>query len=235
MERDEYGRWSKLEWVEGKPDWPSLEIRTFECEKFDPTDLMGFNNTGNIRIWLSEECLAYYLLQTAKQLREKSVLELGAGMTGLAGLCCAYYANHVTITDGNRRSVNNVSAIIARNQLTNCESTSFRWEDSELLLEKFDLIIAADCFFHTDGHESFITVLEEHLKEDGTVILCAPERAGTLRSFLEKLFEKGTFTVDQTANVCDKVVEKISVLTANDPEFDADKYHVKRLVLRRNR
>ncbi|KAE9549582.1 hypothetical protein FO519_007203 [Halicephalobus sp. NKZ332] len=226
MERDEHGKWLKLKWTEGEAYWPSPELRLFECERFDATDLTGFNNTGNIRIWLSEECLAYYLLETAEELKGKSILELGAGMTGLAGLCCARYAHYVTITDGNEKSVNNVSAIIAKNELTNCESICLRWGESESLVQKFDLIIAADCFFHTDGHEPFIDVLEKCLKQDGTVVICAPERAGTLRSFLEKLFERGTFVVDQTANVCDKVVEKISMLTAKDPEFDADKYHL---------
>ena len=51
-----------------------------------------------------------YCLENKHLFINKSVLELGAGMTGLAGLVAgqACGAKHVLITDGNENSVENL-------------------------------------------------------------------------------------------------------------------------------
>ena len=80
-------------------------------------DLTGFNNTGNICVWPSEEVLAAYCLENLHLFHEKSILELGAGMTGLAGLIVSQTANpkHVLITDGNENSIENLNIVINEN------------------------------------------------------------------------------------------------------------------------
>lgn len=82
-----------------------------------PEELMGFNNTGNVRIWPSEEVLAYYVLSNLDIFRDKTVLELGGGMSCLAGLMAALYGYccDVHLTDGNPNSVYNVERILERN------------------------------------------------------------------------------------------------------------------------
>lgn len=88
---------------------------------FTANELIGFNNTGNVCVWPSEECLAYYLLRNRNLCRNRSVLELGGGMSCLAGVLAAKYCNPsaVTLTDGNVTSVDNVRCIVARNDMTN--------------------------------------------------------------------------------------------------------------------
>lgn len=91
-----------------------------------PEELMGFNNTGNVRIWPSEEVLAYYVLSNLDLFRDKIVLELGGGMSCLAGIMAALYGfcNGVHLTDGNPNSVYNVERILEKNVFTTKVSSS---------------------------------------------------------------------------------------------------------------
>lgn len=61
------------------------------------------DNTGNVCLWPSEEVLGWVLLSLADSLNGKRVCELGAGMTGLAGmaLACVSQPAEILITDGN--------------------------------------------------------------------------------------------------------------------------------------
>ncbi|XP_043268922.1 calmodulin-lysine N-methyltransferase [Venturia canescens] len=96
-----------------------VEIRRINKKSFTANELMGFNNTGNVCVWPSEECLAYYLLNNPHICRNKMVLELGGGMSCLAGVYLAKYCEPagVTLTDGNVTSVDNVRCIVARNNM----------------------------------------------------------------------------------------------------------------------
>lgn len=89
------------------------------CKSFTASELIGFNNTGNVRVWPSEECLAFYLLRNRAICRNRRVLELGGGMSCLAGIFVAKYCGpeSLTLTDGNVTSVENVRRIVARNEL----------------------------------------------------------------------------------------------------------------------
>ena len=103
----------------------ALDHEIFEVEvrrinkTFTANELIGFNNTGNVCVWPSEECLAYYLLNNQGICRNKTVLELGGGMSCLAGVFVAKYCGPagVTLTDGNVTSVDNVRCIVARNNM----------------------------------------------------------------------------------------------------------------------
>ncbi|XP_054003522.1 calmodulin-lysine N-methyltransferase [Hylaeus anthracinus] len=94
----------------------SVQIRRLH-KSFTANELIGFNNTGNVCVWPSEECLAYYLLRNREICRNRRVLELGGGMSCLAGVLAAKYCDpsDVTVTDGNVTSVDNVRCIVARN------------------------------------------------------------------------------------------------------------------------
>jgi len=80
-------------------------------------DLTGFNNTGNICVWPSEEVLGGFCLENLQLFDKKSVLELGAGMSGLAGLMVAQACSptEVVISDGNQNSVENLEFVVNQN------------------------------------------------------------------------------------------------------------------------
>ena len=161
--------------------------------------IIGFNNTGNVCVWPSEEVMAWYCLRNAHRLiAGRSVCELGCGMTALAGLmlACTGLPSYVLLTDGNETSVHNVEAILSANAsalLTCTAKTStcvLRWDEAFLSQRSphdgfFDVIVCADCVFFTELHACLTRVLLKLLKPHGTVILFAPERGGTLRQFCE--------------------------------------------------
>lgn len=101
-------------------DEGQFEVQIRRINKtFTANELIGFNNTGNVCVWPSEECLAYYLLKNRAICRNRNVLELGGGMSCLAGIMAAKYCNpsSITLTDGNVTSVDNVRCTVARNGL----------------------------------------------------------------------------------------------------------------------
>lgn len=238
INQDDTGKWFKLKWKE-RDGWPVVDVRLIDKYRFDVMDLMGFNNTGNIRIWPSEECLTYYLLENRKLFAGKTMLEIGGGMTGLAGISCAFIAAEVIITDGNKKSIENLQLIIDHNKVGDkCQAVFHRWDQPppDLLVSKqFDLVVAADCFFDPAGHENFIDNLNSFLSPTGVALLFSPERGGSLRCFIEKLFQRNVFNVEQTANICEGITSKISAITASSStdDFDADKDHVKMLTLQK--
>lgn len=113
-----------------------------------PEELMGFNNTGNVRIWPSEEVLAYYVLSNLDLFRDKTVLELGGGMSCLAGIMAALYGfcSDVHLTDGNPNSVYNVKRILEKNVFSTKVSCSVSYNKTLMLLNETYTILCRFVF-----------------------------------------------------------------------------------------
>ncbi|KNC78648.1 hypothetical protein SARC_08931 [Sphaeroforma arctica JP610] len=151
--------------------------------------LIGFDNTGNVCVWPSEEVLAYYCLRNRHLFRNKVVLELGAGMTGLAGLAIAMDCSSkaVVLTDGNEHSVDKLRENIDRNypvsrsdteaetsedieRESGIEPTCERlvWDPATPVAELFesavDVIVCADCLFFRDTHARMAALISKLLK-----------------------------------------------------------------------
>jgi calmodulin-lysine N-methyltransferase len=100
-----------------------IECNKFQCnvhiaKLWTMKDLIGFNNTGNIKFWASEAALTYFALDNLPMFTDSWVLELGGGMFCLAGLMVAKYSGAfaVHLTDGNNSSLNNVRKSISLNE-----------------------------------------------------------------------------------------------------------------------
>ena len=178
-------------------------------------DLQGFNNTGNVCIWPSEEVMALYCLENITQFTDLSICELGSGMTGLAGifLAATKCPKEVILTDGNEKSVTNLNRIISRNQSsfgkTCVTGQIFTWDEHRIssdFMDRFDVIICADCLFFTEVHESLIAVLKSLLRPTGKIYMFAPERSGTLQQFCSIAMKR--FHVEVTDRYLDVVWHK---------------------------
>lgn len=161
--------------------------RTFSAE-----DLMGFNNTGNVCIWPSEETLTYYVCSNLHIFYDKTVLELGGGMSCLAGLFVCKYggARHVTVTDGNKVSVDNVAVTLQCNDFKSIDCKVLKW-GADTVSHHFDVILCADCLFFDDVRNDLIDCLWDTLADNGLALIMAPQRGYTLDSFIHQAEQKG--------------------------------------------
>lgn len=191
--------------------------RTFSAE-----DLMGFNNTGNVCIWPSEETLSYYACGNLALFRGKRVLELGGGMSCLAALYVAKYASaaRVLATDGNAASVENVQAILRCNSFAcRTECAVLKWA-SDTELAQFDVIVSADCLFFDDARSDFVDCLRRRLAVGGLALVMAPQRGATLDSFVAQAQQVG-LRCRTVRRYSDVVWHKRLALMAN-ADFDDD-------------
>lgn len=156
--------------------------------------LQGFNNTGNVCVWPSEEVLTYYCLRNSGVFSKKAVCELGGGMTCLAAIalatCCD--ASEIFMTDGNEQSVSNLEHIVSKNQScfysSNVHAGLLRWgNDVDLGIHEghFDYIISADCLFFDEGRADLASMIFRLLKPKGEAVIMAPRRGETFQQFVE--------------------------------------------------
>ncbi|VDO64762.1 unnamed protein product [Onchocerca flexuosa] len=168
-----------------------FDVHIYSAVTITPSVLTGFNNSGNIRIWPSEECLADYLLKHEWLVRGKTILELGSGMVGLSGLTSAALgATEVVLTDGNEKSVENIRRIIEMNKLSNHVTCSVLFWNIVLPNKQFDAILCADCLFFTEEHCTLLNCIYQHLKPGGIAYIMAPDRSGTFRAFLDLVYKE---------------------------------------------
>ncbi|XP_067009847.1 calmodulin-lysine N-methyltransferase [Anabrus simplex] len=177
-----------------------LNIR-HPMRNFTAVELMGFNNTGNICIWPSEEVLAYFALCNLDIFAGKSILELGGGMTCLAGLMIAKYSAAVKIhlTDGNVAAVDNVKYIINENGFGKGDYVTFsvlEWGDFREKVtyphkSTYDIILSADCLFFDEVREDLVETIWATLNENGVAFVMAPQRGETFDKFAQEAKLRG--------------------------------------------
>lgn len=174
----------------------SLNVHHILEKAVSVSELMGFNNTGNICLWPSEEALAAYVLENKETFANKSVLELGGGMTCIAGLFIAKYCNPylIHLTDGNAKSVENVQTIIRMNELgSKCflKASVLKWESLGEHHRQYDYIMCADCLFFDETRDSLIAAIDSLLHAAGQALVMAPRRGNTFQRFIDGCLVRG--------------------------------------------
>lgn len=154
-------------------------------------ELGGFDNTGNVCLWPSEEIMTYFCLKNGIIFKNKSVCELGGGMTCLAGLLISKICDpkEVFLTDGNESSFENLEVICSENEFKNTvESCLLEWKKGTEygdLENRFDYIICADCVFFDEYREDLCATIHKLLKPNGTCLIFAPNRKNTFHKFVD--------------------------------------------------
>ncbi|XP_059163777.1 calmodulin-lysine N-methyltransferase-like [Physella acuta] len=175
------------------PDIPgfSMNIRQLSGE-ISAERLNGFNNTGNVCVWPSEEVMTYYCMQHVQGFKGMNICEVGGGMTCLAGVALGVCseASHVELTDGNEDSVQNLQRILENNNFgeTLVDTRLLRWNSEkvdEKLLSTFDYVLCADCLFFDEGREELAQLIFDILKPGGLALVFAPSRNNTFQKFAD--------------------------------------------------
>jgi len=209
----------------------SVDIRIL-TPKISIDQLSGFNNTGNVCIWPSEECLALYAIKHKELFVDRKVMELGGGQTCLAGLAAARLCSprSVMLSDGNQDSVNNLGKIVERNPGLNLDSQLYRWtEQTNHQLEGIlDILLVADCLFFEEGREGLVAHLHHLLGKGGKALVMAPRRGDTLDKFVSLC--SALFTVEPVEDYDDDVTKLHNRLVQED-HYTPDIHQPKLIIL----
>lgn len=131
-----------------------------------------------VMLWPASIALAHDLVARADQLRDKRVLELGAG-TGMPGIVAASLGAHVLQIDHSEVALHVCNMNAERNGVTRCEARDAEWETfhSE---QRFDYILGSDVLYVTTMHDRLRAICDAYLAPGGRVLLSDPFRAQSL-------------------------------------------------------
>lgn len=210
------GTWSKVKDLAGPKDvcicynmpvaaGPQLILiqRMEDCvdlDDFEISNKFDIDTTGLVCSWPSEDVLAHYCINHPNMFRSKRVLELGSGY-GLAGLAIAASSEacEVVISDGNPQVVGYIQRSIHVNAdvfgSTKVSSMTLHWNQDQFMdaLNSFDVIVASDCTFFKEFHESLARTIKSLLKNSETseAIFLSPKRGNSLDKFLKTIEDFG--------------------------------------------
>ncbi|KAH8419467.1 hypothetical protein KR222_006489, partial [Zaprionus bogoriensis] len=208
----------------------SVNIHHME-RQLTANDLMGFNNTGNICVWPSEEALTALVLSDLAAYRGKWILELGGGFTSLAGLMLAKYAKPyaVHLTDGNEVSVENVRKTVCLNELSCYTKCSvLKWQEAAARAHaeqaKFEFILCADCLFFDEARSALVDTIWYYLAPQGVALIMAPRRGRTLNVFRDECVARG-FRVELATRYNETIWQRHLQLKADSALYDEDLHY----------
>lgn len=209
------------------PDKPATSTTYVTKEGLEiPLRLVGHNPLWGHLLWNAAQVIAHYIEDGADQVvKDKNVLELGAG-AGLPSLVCTLHgARHVTVTDypdvdliENLR--HNIKFSIPQQYQKIITAHGYLWgNDTTTLKEElenhgqgFDLLILADILFNHSEHEKLIQTLHHTLKKDPAsraLVFFTPYRPWLLQKdlrFFDLAREDGFVVEKLFEHVMDKVM-----------------------------
>lgn len=127
-------------------------------------------------LWPSSIGLAYYILQNQIDFKEKSMLELGAGV-GLAGIAAKLAGSQVVQTDFTVEALRFTQVNCLRNQVAVGKLLPADWRNFPTEIGNFDWIIGADILYAKNLHNPLLKIFRQSLKPGGTVLLTDPGRS----------------------------------------------------------
>jgi len=133
------------------------------------------------QVWPSAKALASFILDHPELIKNKKVLELGAGL-GLPSLVAARWAASVVCSDHDLTAIGFAALSAQYHQLKNVFTSIIDWEQLPLNLET-DVLLLSDINYKPEAFEWQQEFIHSFLQKNITVLLSTPQRL-LARSFL---------------------------------------------------
>ena len=156
----------------------AIYIPAYDTVKAIYTDLLALDPATPFpywaKVWPSAIALHNVLQKHPSLIRDKTVLELGAGI-GLPSLLMANEANAIQVSDYNSEAVELLQKNITHLQLQNVQALQMDWNN---LPENIDpeVVILSDVNYDPTQFETLTKLIEKFIHQDCTIILSTPQR-----------------------------------------------------------
>ncbi|EGT48278.1 hypothetical protein CAEBREN_32289 [Caenorhabditis brenneri] len=188
----------------------------------------GFDNTGNVRIWPGSEALAWVIQRNPSSVLAPGnrILELGAGFLGLSSFLIAklFPDSTVWVTDGNLESIRSLEHVKYANPefRSRVHIKQLIWGQDHLITSRFNTILAADCVFFAEYHESLMKCIHLHLAPNGNAVISSPRRKQSLQKFLDYVESdwNDEFSIEINPVINSMLEQKIGGIWSSEEEKD---------------
>jgi predicted nicotinamide N-methyase len=156
----------------------AIYVPAYDAVKAIYTDLLALDPATPFpywaKVWPSAIALVKVLQKHPSLIRDKTVLELGAGI-GLPSLLMANEAKTIQVSDYDSEAVELFRKNIAHLQLHNVQALQMDWND---LPENIDpeVIILSDVNYDPTQFESLTKLIQKFIHQGCTIILSTPQR-----------------------------------------------------------
>jgi predicted nicotinamide N-methyase len=156
----------------------AIYVPVYDAVKAIYTDLLAMDPATPFpywaKVWPSAIALVKVLQKHPSLIRDKTVLELGAGI-GLPSLLMASEAKTIQVSDYDSEAVELLRKNITHLQLQNAQALQMDWND---LPENIDpeVIILSDVNYDPTQFETLKKMIEKFIYQGCTIILSTPQR-----------------------------------------------------------
>jgi predicted nicotinamide N-methyase len=166
----------------------AIYIPAYEAVKTIYADLLALDPATPFpywaKVWPSATALHNVLQKHSSLIRDKTVLELGAGV-GLPALMIADITNSIQISDYNLDAVELLRKNIEHLELENAEALKLDWNALPETIHP-EVIILSDVNYDPTQFETLTKLIEKFIHQGSTVILSTPQRI-MASPFVQKL------------------------------------------------
>lgn len=169
------------------------------------------------RLWPASMGICYYLDKHFTLIKNKKVLELGAGL-GLPSLFVACHTNEVICSDIHPNAVMWAKNAAEKNGLCHIQHRVMDWNQIDEDLKQVDIVLISDGNYNPSNFDHLRQLIQGFLDRGTKIILCTPQRLAAkvfIASLLPQCTDQEQFDVQY-----EEKVTPVSVLYLNPQQSE---------------